>query len=401
MELVGKPRLKTVRDVIKSLNPIDIDEIWIAVAYLNEGGLGYIRDLITKVKKTKIIVCLDPWVTDGESLEKLITISSVECHFYEPNDSAGYFHPKMFIFKHNNMEYSIILGSSNLTERGLIYNMEANLYYSDLLQSDAEQFIEFFNVSFKNSKLLTTDIIKKFKGARNKYIDHQRKWLSNVQRSRDRKLFSLSLERKLTSDQIDKIKRTMGKEKVNYINWFSSNNPCSDRVAYINNIKKYVSGKKWESLFDEIWSVGGLMRKYGSLGRSGISHHLVTNNSLPLIDMWVNFVSQKDWDEATNKRNSLKDIGEKIQSELFCTFHGDEFGIRNDKSIKALGYSIGDPHTNFSYKNYDDMSYAYFNSLLREIAQIYLDTIGRQCSATPLLLELDAFFWYLYSNKKN
>jgi len=40
MELVGKPRLKTVRDVIKSLNPIDIDEIWIAVAYLNEGGLG-------------------------------------------------------------------------------------------------------------------------------------------------------------------------------------------------------------------------------------------------------------------------------------------------------------------------------------------------------------------------
>jgi hypothetical protein len=71
MELVGKPQHKTVGDVVKSLKAEDIDEIWVAAAYLNREGFNHIRDLLTTVKKTRIIVCLDPKVTDCESLDKI------------------------------------------------------------------------------------------------------------------------------------------------------------------------------------------------------------------------------------------------------------------------------------------------------------------------------------------
>ena len=201
------------------------------------------------------------------------------------------------------------------------------------------------------------------------------------------------------------------KEKREYIDWFKKKNHCKNRKKHIDDIKRYASKGEWIKLFDEVWSVGGLRRgalarspvfveKYGKTAfrtRADVSRCLADINVSNLRD-WIGYIQREDWDSAT--KLNLHGISEKIQSELFCVYHGDEYGIKNDKSIRALKYLFGDPQDNFSYKSYNSMSYSYFNSLLNELARLYLEVIGRQCNDIPTLMELDAFFWYLYENRK-
>lgn len=201
------------------------------------------------------------------------------------------------------------------------------------------------------------------------------------------------------------------REKGEYVKWFKDKNHCSDRADHINKIKDYTSKEQWVDLFDEIWSVAGLRR--GALARSKAfvrrygkgafkTHHDISRclfdiNGTSSIASWIGYIQDKDLEKAGSLR--LHGISEKIQSELFCAFHGDDFGTKNDKSIRGFKYIIGDPCNNFSYKSYDSMPHSYFNSLLKETAQTYLDVNGRLCPSISLLLELDAFFWYLYENK--
>ena len=407
MELIGKPETKTLWDLINSLNPDDIEEICIATAYINRKGFNFIKKLVEKVN-TKIVVCLDPSVTDWEPLQDMIRLKSINCRHYKPTSNT-YFHPKMYILKYKSGEYDIILGSSNLTHGGLRDNIEANLYFEHLKYSDAKDFLAFFDKIFKDAKPLTLDIINKFRTVRDKYIENQRKWRAKIQRTKAKELIpSTTL---LTSGHITKVKKILEKEKKKYITWFRSQNHCRVRKEHIDNIKKYASEGNWIKLFDEVWSVSGLRR--GALARSSvfveecgrtafrtkeeISQCLARINENNLRD-WISYIQRKDWNGAIGL--SLHGISEKIQSELFCVYHGDEYGIKNDKSIRALKYLLGDPEDNFSYKSYDSMPYSYFNSLLNELVQLYLEVIGRQCNNIPILLELDSFFWYLYENRK-
>lgn len=398
MELIGKPNNKTVSDIIKSLNVNNVDKMWIATAYLNKSGFNYFKDIFNEVASIKLLVCLEPKVTDYEPLAEIKEMKSVECRFYKPN-SRSYFHPKMYIIKFINGKYSVILGSSNLTYGGLTNNIEANIYYSELSYSDVKEFINFFNDTFKDAELLNAEELSEFKNVKDKYIEYQKNWLKNMHKSKNKKFVSFSLDRKLTSSQSIKIEKLLKNEKEKYVEWFKNTEHCKDRTHHMKDIEKYAVKCKWIELFNEIWSVGGLMRKYGSLGRDGISIHLANSNSSTSIQSWIKAVINEEWDEARNELDKLNDIGEKIQSELFCVFHGEKFGIRNEKSIKELEYLIGDSSNNFSYKNYGYMPYVYFNSLLNEIAQIYYDVFGQLCTSIPLMLELDAFFWYLHEKQ--
>jgi len=407
MELIGRPETKTLWDLINSLDPDDLDEIWIATAYINRKGFNFIKKLVEKVN-TKVVVCLDPSVTDWEPLQDMIGLKSINCRYYKPTPNT-YFHPKMYILKYKSGEYDIIVGSSNLTHGGLRDNIEANLYFEHLKYSDAKDFLAFFDKIFKDAEPLTLDIINKFRTVRDKYIENQRKWRAKIQGTKAKELIpSTTL---LTSAQIIKVRRILKKEKEKYIDWFKKKNHCVNRKRHIDNIKRYASKGDWKKLFDEVWSVGGLRRgalarssvfvkRYGKTAfstRSEVSRRLADINRSILKD-WIRYIQRKDWNSA--KKLNLHGISDKIQSELFCVYHGDECGIKNDKSIRALKYLLGDPEDNFSYKSYDSMPYSYFNSLLNELAQLYLEVIGRQCNDIPILLELDAFFWYLYENRK-
>ena len=408
MKIIGKPKTRTLIDVWQSLNPTDINEILIATAYVNKKGFNFIKDLIKKVK-TKIVLCLDPSVTDWQPLEDIIKIGSVECRYYKPT-AERYFHPKMYIIKYKNGKHSIILGSSNLTHGGMKDNIEANMYFEGLSYSDAKDFLDYFSEIFSKADPLNMNAVNKFREIRDKYIDNHRKWQGKIQRTKA-KIFTPPPTTLLTSEQTKKVIKILKRERGKYIDWFKKKNHCKDRKRHIDNIKNYASHRDWVKLFDNVWSVGGLRR--GALARSSVfvsrygrkafrTRHEVSvclaDINKSLIRNWINHIQRKDWGNASMLH--LHGIGDKIQSELFCIYHGDEYGIKNDKSIRAFKYLLGDPKTNFSYSSYDTMPYSYFNQLLNDLKELYLEVIGRQCGSISTLLELDAFFWYLYGKRE-
>lgn len=407
MELVGKPCARTVKDILASLVSKPLEEVLIATAYMNKKGFNLMKEVIEKAKSTKIVVCLDPRATDPEALEEILKNPLVKCRCYK-SSSNRYFHPKMYIFKHGDDEYSVLIGSSNLTYNGLTENIEANIYFEKFNYPDAKDFINFFDKVYEDGIKLTKEVLRDFVEIRTRYIKKYRELKNEISRTKLAEYYPS--ERILDPRSISKIKKIMLKEKDNFIKYFKTENDCKNRSEYVLKVKNFALKEEWVELLSQIWSIGGLKR--GALVRSSviarickgkslknakeIAKCLVEVNGLSKIKTWIKYIQNKDWEKAS--KIHLHGIGEKIQSELFCLYHGDEYGIKNKVSIKALEILLGNP-ADFGYKSYHNMPYTYFNSILREIVQIYLETIGRLCDEIPLLLELDAFFWYLYETK--
>lgn len=93
-------------------------------------------------------MCLDPKVTDGEPLDEIISMSSVECKYYKPGPTS-YFHPKMYIFKKKRGKYLLLLGPSNLTQDGLTDNIEANLSITILIFLELKTSLTFLIMPLK------------------------------------------------------------------------------------------------------------------------------------------------------------------------------------------------------------------------------------------------------------
>jgi len=107
-------------------------EIDIAVAYVKNDGVALLHKSLLQLLKRgghiKIVVAIDPFgITDGSAVANLYRLLSkfpqqAEIRYYRDNA----FHPKLYIFKHDN-KISVIIGSSNLTRSAMESNIEANL----------------------------------------------------------------------------------------------------------------------------------------------------------------------------------------------------------------------------------------------------------------------------------
>ncbi len=127
----------------------------IAVAFLRKSGIDQISkaldySLTKNNSKVEIIVGLDFKTTDYNALITLEKIKSKYSRFSyycfgdkRDNFNDLIFHPKIYLFSNtspNNIKYTSIIGSSNLTGGGLLSNFEVNavfreakpVYYSQL-----------------------------------------------------------------------------------------------------------------------------------------------------------------------------------------------------------------------------------------------------------------------------
>lgn len=151
----------------KVLNTI-LDELricesfFLSVAFITTGGvaslLGALIDLEEKGIKGKILVSEYLNFTEPEALRKLLKLSNVELKIARDSD----FHSKGFLFTHSTY-YSIIIGSSNITQGALTKNKEWNLKVT--AHKDSELFkntiIEFGNV-FSSAFTVDEDYLIKY-----------------------------------------------------------------------------------------------------------------------------------------------------------------------------------------------------------------------------------------------
>jgi len=72
-----------------------------------------------------IVIGVNEKVTSKEALEEILKIENAKSYvFYANNNSI--FHPKIYLFEGNNKSI-LIIGSSNLTGRGLFTNVETSI----------------------------------------------------------------------------------------------------------------------------------------------------------------------------------------------------------------------------------------------------------------------------------
>lgn len=139
--------LSTILEELRTCN-----SFFLSVAFITTGGvasiIGTLLDLEEKGVKGKILVSEYLNFTEPEALRKLLQLKNVELKIARDSD----FHSKGFLFTHSSY-YSIIIGSSNLTQGALTKNKEWNLKVtahkdSELFKNTLAEFNNVFSSSF-------------------------------------------------------------------------------------------------------------------------------------------------------------------------------------------------------------------------------------------------------------
>lgn len=141
-------------------------DIRIAVAFVSGDGLSYLlpsmRSAIEKKANIEFLVGMDPRVTDPYAVRDLYNLlikssTGVLLCFVSRNSSAIY-HPKIYLAK-DNQNATAIIGSSNLTRRGLVRNIEANVVIKDQINSEimSEIYTTFTRLKYHPDRVIPDD----------------------------------------------------------------------------------------------------------------------------------------------------------------------------------------------------------------------------------------------------
>ncbi|ODS35619.1 hypothetical protein BEH94_03435 [Candidatus Altiarchaeales archaeon WOR_SM1_SCG] len=169
-------------EVIKS-ELLESNKVNVAVAFLRKTGVNQILNaldyaLTKNDAKIEIIVGLDFKTTDYNALISLEKIKSKYPGFMyycfgdkRDNFNELIFHPKIYLFSNaipNNIKYTSIVGSSNLTGGGLSSNFEVNAVFRETKPVYYSQLEAIYNeIKFTDSVFIPTkNYLKKYMGVR-------------------------------------------------------------------------------------------------------------------------------------------------------------------------------------------------------------------------------------------
>lgn len=107
------------------------DEFWFSVAFITDGGLLMLKNIFNELSerriKGKILTTDYQYFNTPKSLRELLKVSNIETKVYTKEK----FHTKGYMFK-KGMNYTFVVGSSNLTQGALKENKEWNMRISSL-----------------------------------------------------------------------------------------------------------------------------------------------------------------------------------------------------------------------------------------------------------------------------
>jgi len=161
--LVNNAEVSANEVILKNL--LWCDHFDFATAYLTNGGFYILSDPIIEFVKRggsiRMIVDIESGYSDYNAILEFATlVGDCKCKIFvgsnEPN--SGVFHPKFYLFYKNN-ETRTVIGSSNLTRGGLLYNVEANIALDETKFNKRVQFElrQFFETLWRSPKSLAVE----------------------------------------------------------------------------------------------------------------------------------------------------------------------------------------------------------------------------------------------------
>lgn len=151
--------LTTILDELSGCSSFDI-----AVAFITQSGVACIIEILKKLEekgvKGRILSSTYLHFTQPNALESLLQFSNLEVKM----DVANNFHSKGFLFAKSDFNYSLYIGSSNLTSTALTTNIELNIGLKYLSENNTflKQYKSDFNEYWADAALVNQDFIDRY-----------------------------------------------------------------------------------------------------------------------------------------------------------------------------------------------------------------------------------------------
>ncbi len=169
---------KVINYLIKELE--NCEEFYFSIAFITNSGLNILLNILKELEdkgiKGKIITTNYLNFNEPKALRRLLDFKNIEVKVFD----SGNFHAKGYIFKHKDL-YTLIIGSSNLTQEALTKNEEWNLKVTSLV--DGELLVETlneYNEIWEKASILNNDWINEYEKHYNKIVQYKIKEYANI-----------------------------------------------------------------------------------------------------------------------------------------------------------------------------------------------------------------------------
>lgn len=141
---------------------LECEEFYFSVAFITQSGLICLKEILSQLNKKNIrgyILTTDYlYFTEPRALQELMRFSNLKIRIYTQDN----FHTKGYIFKHADY-YSLIIGSSNLTQGALKANKEWNLKVNSTEQETiCQEILHEFWLMWGKSVILTDEWLQNY-----------------------------------------------------------------------------------------------------------------------------------------------------------------------------------------------------------------------------------------------
>lgn len=151
------------KELIEQFNSHRYKSFTCLVAFASYGGISALTPYINNAKNegvtVKVILGVDQKGTSKEALEEVLKWD-VNAKIYH-TQSFNIFHPKIYLFENEDI-FTMIVGSNNLTEMGLVKNIECSLLIKDIKSNPVcVKFYEYWKAILDGSEMNLYPITQK------------------------------------------------------------------------------------------------------------------------------------------------------------------------------------------------------------------------------------------------
>lgn len=158
------------------------DYFWFSVAFMTTGGVAVLKQQLQVLEQRgiqgKILVSQYQNFTQPQALREILKLSNIELRMA----TVGNYHAKGYLFDRAD-NYTLIVGSSNLTEQALTQNQEWNLKVVTTKKAKlAHEALAEFQSAFENAEVVTQEFITQYEQV---YEQTKQSWnsLAHVKRT--------------------------------------------------------------------------------------------------------------------------------------------------------------------------------------------------------------------------
>jgi len=370
------------------------DQAYFAVAFLKTTGLNNIsksiKEFLKSGGKLTLIAGQNFALTEPKALKylrKLFQSYPTSKLFLAKANSANIvFHPKLYLFNSKNNS-SIISGSANITQGGLLSNNESSIIVdckpNEQVWIDAVHYFDNI-IKPENADEATLLVIKQYETFFEQQKQHNRNAKSVPTKTKTQLAFDYA-------NLLKHFKKFNSSERQRNYKEKLSNYKKAKKILNLIADNSHLTQKQFEPLLDQLvgskddfnlWHSGSLFR----LRRSVYPYYKEFRDLVRYIRDNKNKSSEIVFDNAKIKVNNIKGAAVNYITEIMMTYNNKDFASMNRNPITVLR-NEGGVNIKAHSSSFKGIDYAEYCELVEEIAS----KLGLQN-----MLEADSFFNEIY-----